>query len=128
MAFLTGMDGDIKIDGQTLHVKKWSANPTCGTDETTNTGSGGFFESIPTIKKLTGKCDANWDAAAPPGGVIPGIIEGADIALKLYIGDSGDFINMPHATILGVPLENDAKTGVTFSFDFESNGPYTMPS
>jgi len=128
MAVITGQSGLVKIDLQNLNVLKWSFNPTVGMDETTNTGSAGFYEGIPTIKTATGSFDCKWDSAANPHLDPPGIILGAVVALKLYVGDSTSFYDIPTAYIVGVPVANDAKAAITFSCNFQVTAGWTDPA
>ena len=128
MAFLTGDGGYVDIGGQRLDVEKWSLTTTISVDEATNTGSGGFYEGIGCVKKAVGKVDAKWDAAVTPTGTVPGVILGAEVHIKLYVGDSGEYYDFPVAMIISVPVENDAKLAVKFSFDFENHGTFTEPT
>lgn len=126
MSFLSGEGGYVDIDGQRLDVETWSISPTVSEDESTNTGSGGYYESVDCVAKCTGKVTCKWDADNPPTTDPPGILPRARPAIKLYVGDSGDYHDFPIALILGVPTELDAKNAIKFSFDFVNQGPFTL--
>lgn len=128
MAFQTGDGGYVDIDGQRLDVETWEINPSISEDETTNTGSDGYYESVGCVKKCTGKVTCKWDAAAMPTTDPPGLLIGARPALKLYVGDSVEYHDFPVVLITTTPTSLDAKTVVKFSFDFVNQGIFTLAS
>jgi hypothetical protein len=89
-------------------------------DEMTNTKSGGFYSSVPTIKKWTGSLDCAYEGDSPPDFDEGELIEGASITIPGGPSISGD-VYIDKVTFKSVT----AKGGVKYSFTFHSEGPYT---
>jgi len=128
MSFLTGEGGYVEAAGHRLDVETWEITPTVSEDESTNTGSAGYYESVDCVAKCTGKVTCKWDAADKPTTDPPGILVRARIAIKLYIGDSGLYHSFPVALITSTPTALDAKLAIKFSFDFVNQGVFTLAS
>ena len=121
MAYLCGDEGFVNVGVTRLDVTNWTASENAELDETTNTASAGFKENITCKKSMTGTVEANFDAALGPKAA-PDISAGDLIALDLNTGAAGQYDLSAHVTRLN--WTNPAGNAVTYSFDFESTGPY----
>ena len=127
---VTGESGYMKLGGTTLQVREWSSREEVGFDVDTDTSSGGWETSLPTIKSLTGSCTANLDVTNLPAGQTPALIAGQPIEpMLLYIGasDSAAYYSFK-AWITGIAFQSAVAGTVTFSIDFRANGEVTRPT
>ena len=129
MSFFSGKNGKVVVGATTLKVQSWDIEPTTELDDTTNSSSGGYYEGLPKINKLTGKVALQWDAAANPTTNPPNLVPGALVALKLYV-DSTHYWNVPTAYVTSTPIVVGAKEGamVTFGFNFTATAAWTPPA
>jgi len=125
-----GRYGKVTVGVTDLEIRGWTREETIGTEDTTNTGSGGFRDSVDTIKEASGTVEADWDVDAPPTDDPPNIRAGTEAALELYIGDPANDKKFTHAkvVIVGVPTASEVRGKVSYSFNWESRGSWTYPS
>ncbi len=130
MAFYSGSSGKVTVGSTDLNVQQWSIEPTADLDETTHSGSGGYFAAVVAKKKLTGSVQMQWDAAANPTTNPPNLNAGETVALKLYQHSTASaYWNIASAIITSTPIVTKPKEGpvVTFEFRFTAISTWTAP-
>jgi len=126
--FKSGVGGHVAVGATTLYINTWTFEEAETSAETTNSGSGGYQESIFVDRVATGTVEANWDADAQPRLDPPDITSGTEIdSLKLYIGDTGKYFDLT-ARVTGCSVTNDVKGKVTYSFTYTTTGSWTEPT
>ena len=128
--YTNGQGGKVTIGVTDLDVVSWSFNPGAETADTTNTGSGGYANSILQLKRGTGTVTCNLDTTTLPQASPPDIIIGTNpTELKLYIGATGKSYTFGANTIItSTPITNPAVGLVSYTFDFETIGSWTDPT
>jgi len=121
MAYVCGTEGFVEVGVDRLDVTNWSATETAEWEETTNTASAGYKESIHCKKSMTGSVNANYDPLLGPKNA-PDFEAGDQVAMELHTGADGNYTLT--ANILTLEWTNPAAGAVTYSFTFESNGAY----
>jgi len=121
MAYLCGNAGYVEVGITRLDVTEWTATENAKWDETTNTASAGYKESIRCLKWLSGTVSADFDAALGPFAA-PDIEAGDQVAMVLHTDASGAYTFT--ANIMSKPITNPAGGKITWSMDFESDGAY----
>ncbi len=122
MAYISGSEGCVEIDGTRLDVRHWRAEETADCHRITGTGSPGFAEALPAARYLTGTVRADFDPAKGPKGAVE-IRAGATVQLVLHTGSAGSYTMNANIVRLGWVMP--AGKRVSFSFDFESTGSFS---
>ncbi len=117
-----GSSGSVHVDSTEMHVTEWSATEESDWQETTNSGSGGFYEDIPGTKKLSGSFSASYDLDAPS---IPDLSAGEIVALILDFEDANPAVSIPEAGIDSFEVTSEAKGVIRFTCNYHSIGIYT---
>ncbi len=117
----TGKEGSIHIDGAEARITGWNASDECDWQETTHTGSGGFYEDIPGTFKMTGSFNGSFDLDDP---LVPGISSGVIVALQLDYEASNPAATLAKAGIDSFEITSEVKGVVTFTCNFHSIGTY----
>ena len=117
-----GKSGSVHIDGTELHVTDWSANEESDWQETTNSGSGGYYEDIPGTMKLSGSFSAGYDLDNEP---IPDLSAGEIVALILDFEDANPCVTLATAGIDSFEITSSAKGLIQFTCNYHSIGSYT---
>jgi hypothetical protein len=130
--YYSGNSGDVVWGSTALLVKSWKATEEVELLSVINKGSNGFNEVIYGNRKLSGSVEADWNAEINPGNppLVHAGVETTDVAgvaLKLYIQEGGQFFNIPFAAVGKVEISSAVDGMVSYSFDFESNGSYSLP-
>ena len=132
--FLSGAQGTVKVGGQSLGIQSWSFTPESKLEDTTNTRdydqmTGNTYEShVPTLMSGKGSFKADWDALAIPTAATPNLQPGKDVALRLQLGDTVRYIDIPHATITSLPITSEVRGRVSYTCEFTTNGKFNMPT
>ncbi|QDU81562.1 hypothetical protein Pla110_33040 [Polystyrenella longa] len=123
---LSGHGGDITIGGIALEVEEWSGNYEAVAIETTNHGSGGFYEEILGPKKFsgsfTGKYNAELNSDAPLTLCKP--TQGVAIVLKLGAAAVGGQFSFT-GNLNNVGFTSAAQGEIGLTGDFVSVGTVT---
>ena len=121
MAYVCGNAGYVEVGTDRLDVTEWTATENADREDTTNTGSGGYKQSIFCLKYLSGTVNADFDPLLGPKGT-PDLAAGDQVALVLHTNASGTYTLT--ANILNLNWRQPAGKKVSYSFDFESDGAY----
>ena len=125
----TGIDGSVKVGGNTVQVSQWDCTDKVDLHDVTTTAGGGGKEKISGLGEATGSISSFWDSSANPTAVTPGIIPGATVALELFIGPIADGIKYNFNAKVGeVSVESPVGGPITYNFTYESTGSITRPS
>lgn len=117
------------INGTVVPVKMQSYKEAISKTDTTDSGSGDSTEHVVNHTTATGKIEGFWDAEANLHDSPINVRAGTGNTLKLNLETaSSPFFNCANTTFENVEVKMDAKGSIEFSFDFESNGPYSMPT
>ena len=121
MAYLCGTSGYVEVGVTRLDVTNWEATENSKWDETTNTQSAGYKESIVCLKWMTGTVSADFDAVLGPKNA-PDMDAGDQVALILHTNASGAYTMT--ANIQELSWTQPASGKVSYTFTFESDGAY----
>lgn len=116
-----GKSGSIHHDGTELHVTGWNATDESDWQETTHSGSLGFYTDIPGTYKMSGSFSASFDLDNKP---IPDIGAGSIIALQLDYEDADPAVTIATAGIDSFEVTSEAKGVINFTCNFHSIGVY----
>lgn len=107
------------IDGVVMDAEAGTLNLERGVDETTNSGSGAFYEDVPTIRKAT----ISGGRFVYDGDDPPTFDAGDLVALSVTIVNGPSLTGTFRVGNISVPLL-DVKAAVHYGFDLTSFGPY----
>ncbi len=123
------------IDGNEYCNTSYEFTEIAEEEETTNSCGAGYNEFEYGNKHIEGSIEANWDIGANPFNDPPTLRAGDAYTFKGYVHaasgaglESGPFLNMEEMKINNVKITMPSKGMVTVSFDFKSNGLYTLPT
>lgn len=120
MGYLAGKNAVVTLKDSTPQpVEDGDYGGASSTDEVTNLTSGGFYESVNTIKKLTGSLVIVYKSESPPD-----IEEGDSVAMSVTIPDGPGFAGNVRITEMRYSTPKP-KAAVRINLSFESNGAYT---
>lgn len=120
--FITGKSGSIHVDGKTIDVTDWSLTDESDWQETTHSGSEGFYTDIPGTMKASGSFTASYNMDDSP---IPALAAGAIVSLTLDYETNVPAMNLPKAGIDSFEVTSEAKGVINFTCNFHSIGVYT---
>lgn len=122
-----GKEGTVTIGGYSLPVRSFGYEAMAELADVTNARSGGYGEDIAGIKRLSGTCECIWDADQYPTRAPLNLSPGNEVTLnlKLHTGETGV---APVAIIGKLTTKSGVKGEVTYSFDWKSQGAYTLPT
>ena len=121
MAYECGNSGYVEVGAVRLDVTSWDGEESDERQDTTNTGSAGYYESLGCKKKFTGTINADFDTALGPKAA-PDITAGDQVALELHTAGAESYTMTADVTQLRWTVPAGAK--ISYSFAFESNGAY----
>lgn len=125
MAYQSGNGGYVEVGGTRLDVTGWEAEESADWAETTSSGSSGYRESILVKRYMRGTASADFDPAKGPKSS-PSIAAGASVALVLHTA-AGESYSVT-ANVRRLRWVTPAGDKISFTFDFESTGPYSYSS
>jgi hypothetical protein len=120
--FITGKAGDVTVDETTYEITDWSASDSADWQETTNTGSDGYYEDEPGTLKVTGSFNASMDMDAVPAA---NLAAGAKVALTLKYEAGVTALALTEAGIDSFEVTSEAKGIIRFTCNFHSIGSYS---
>ena len=84
-SYSSGKEGKVYIGAASTEVlvESWNLTEEMAWEETTDTGSEGFEESTPTIKKASGSFEGSWDANGKPTDDPPNLSAGQIVQIAL---------------------------------------------
>lgn len=129
---IKGYSGSCTVGGSAVtEAKAWSLDVTQETVDTTNFGSAGWKESVPTLKAWSGSITVIYDGGDDTGqaSLIAGVTSGSEVAVELVtsasgLGTSEKFSG--NAIITSMPITNDVNGIIEVSFSFEGSGALTQ--
>lgn len=121
----TGKSGSIHHDGSEIHVTSWNASDEADWQETTNSGSGGYYEDIPGTLKCSGSFAASFDLDNQP---IPDLKSGTIVLLQLDYEDGNPALILSQAGIDSFEVTSEAKGLINFTCNWHSIGSFTWES
>lgn len=125
MAKYLGMGGSITVGALTVPVSEWSISVSDDTQETTDTGSGGWVSRLSGVNSAEVTFRAFWDDT---GALLSTTFNiGVTVTAVLAIGASGDNISFP-GIVSAFTITNNAKTPIEFQGTILSNGAPTFPT
>ncbi len=120
--FEIGSSGSVHVDGTELHVVGWTLTETSEWQETTHSGSEGFYADIPGTMKVAGSFNSCFDLDTLP---IPALSAGSIVALILDYEDDNPAITIATAGIDSFEITSEAKGVIKFSCNYHSIDEYT---
>lgn len=143
--FVKGIGGKVLAGSTEFAILDWTFTKTNTLVEVTNSGSAGYAEYFPTKTEGAGSFNALYDSTTPPdagytentfgatstnfGPDKTGTLEvGALVTLKLYIGDSGKFYEVPSRIESVAITVNAVADVVKFACTFKSSGKIVDPT
>ena len=121
--YKTGKSGYVKINSGRLDIEGWKSNDQSSWDETTNTGSNGFEESIPAVRKASGSFDGSFDIDSFP---VPALNGGAEIGLDLYLEDGTLYLFAAKVGIDSFAVTTQVKNAIKFTCSWHTIGAFTI--
>lgn len=127
-----GRSGKVFYDGVEICVTEWNLDYSAEEEETTNSCSGGFYESEFGIRKAEGSFTADWDVDLSPfaGSPAPAIDLGEIVVLKLYVhaaNSSDEPFWSFNARVRSVSMSVPSKGKVSYTCSFVSVGAINTP-
>lgn len=132
MAAIIGHSGSCTAGGSAVGVAKaWSVDITGETVDVTDFSSGGWKESVQTLKSWSGSITVIYDGGEDTGvaGLITGLTAGSTVALVLQTSATGTGTAEKfsgNALITSMPVTNDVNGIIEVSFSFEGTGALTL--
>lgn len=97
-------------------VTKWTLDPTVSVSKYNANTTAGHKKAVKGVRDTKGTIEIKLDS---DGGAQ--LFPGAEVSLKLILGDAADFFLIRHAVIVGGPLEVDIDggeiVGITYAFE-----------
>lgn len=128
MAAHAGKDGFFKIDGGAVaYMDNYSLSINAGTADITCLGDE-WKQSIATQKSWSGSASGTLDLADPEQAAVLAMFTGSSsvTAQTLAFGLGGNSSYGGSATISSISIGASVTDKITFSFNFEGNGPLTL--
>lgn len=123
----SGSRGKVDVhSGTVLPITGWSFDPKAELHEVSNTSSNEWEEFIAGFKGATCSFTANWDVDAHPTESPANLTPGTTVALKLYIGDTAEFIGCT-AIIEGLPMVSAIKDTLKYTCNARVTGVVNWP-
>ncbi len=125
---VTGTEGEVIAGVTTLEISSWTLDNTVPEIDATNTGGGGYSDSLAGAKKASGTVEALWDTAVEATDTPPNINAGAEIRLRLFVeSGAGAFWDITTALIVSVNHRSAVNEGVSYSFNYVNKGAFVLP-
>src|SRR5688500_4654595 len=126
---LKGFEGTISASGTAVAwVNSWEANLEVEEQEVGPfINDGGVTYTYTTSKKITGTVEATIPNGKDPGqtAMVNAALNGNTIPITL-VTTNGYTITIPSGVVTTFSMSQDAAETVTVSFDFSSNGAFTV--
>ncbi len=119
--FEIGKSGSIHVDGVEIHVEGWTASDEADWQETTHSGSGGYFTDTPGTKKISGSFNGSFNLADKP---VPTLAAGVIVGLVLDYEDANPAISLATAGIDSFEVTSEAKGVIKFTCNWHSIGTF----
>lgn len=117
------------MDATELCVTGWECTESGDKLDSTSTCDGGNQSFVPGPNMLSGSVNGYIDSAVNIFDSPLSLYNGAIVALELfYQGLTGPKFDIPTAYIENVKVGSTVKGLTNFSFNFSSNGTYTLPT
>jgi len=125
---LVGKAGKVLVGSakRDMNVEGWNLTEECDWQETTNTGSNGFEESIPGTKKCSGSFDASYDAYNKPYSNPPNLTAGQTVILQLDIEANVPCFRGNTVAVDSLNIVSTAKGVIKFTCNWHTIGAYTI--
>lgn len=119
--FEIGKAGAVVVDGVTLNVTGWNASEESDWQETTHSGSLGYYEDIPGIQKVSGAFSGSIDLDDVPN---LDLAAGSTVALVLDYELNNHALSLAKAGIDSFEVTSEVKGVINFSCKYHSIGAY----
>jgi len=116
-----GKSGSVFVDDVEIRVEGWSGNEESDWQETTNSGSEGYEESIPGTMKMSGSFNGSIDLDALP---VPALAAGVIVKLRLDYETGNTAVELAKAGIDSFEVTSEAKGVIKFTCNYHSIGRY----
>ena len=127
MAGIAGKGGSVKIGANVVTaLSSWKLDVVTDTKKTTNFQSGGWDESVPTIKSWSGSGEGKYNVHGDASGqkaLQDAQLNDTSINLNLMINAVNKYSG--NAWVKKVNVEEPVDDIVKFSFDYEGTGQLT---
>lgn len=125
-AYKHGNKGAVTIGGYVLPTTSFGYTEKADNQDVMNARSNGFGEDIAGNKRCEGNCECIWDADQYPHDTPLNLKAGSEVAMNVVL-HSGETGMAPTVIIGDVVRKSGVKGAVTYSFDWKTQGEYTLP-
>lgn len=124
--YVHGKTGTVSINGTTYNVVSFTYSSTVDQADITNTGGGGWYQSLPGVTKATGSLTFVYDTANQPVLAPTDMRPGTSMALILK--PEGSKAYSFNAWSLGFDWSSGPADAVRCSCNYTSDGAVTTPA
>lgn len=126
MGVVTGKSGNFKVSTNVVaNLEEWKLDIECDMEDTTNFGSNGWEESVPTIKKWSGSVKGKWNMADTSGqkALQDALLGGTSINAVFNVDGTNDYSGTGY--VKKVNVGQPVKGVVEFSADIQGTAALT---
>lgn len=128
----SGNDGKVLVGATDLRINRWTLRHNKKFEEVTNSGTDqvdGVItrEQLLTQHWVSGHVEADLDLDVMPQEDPPDLMGVDAVALKLYLSATS-YHNIPEAMVSNVEMTLAVAGKISYAFDYESDGTFTLAS